>query len=324
MINQTILIFGGTGSLGKELNKRYKDENIIYNFSRDENKHWQMKIQYNNHPNIKFIIGNVADKELVKRSIIRTKPTIIIIGSAMKHIDQCEINTGESIKNNLLGTQNILDVIEENKMVVKEHLKTVLFVSSDKACSPVNNYGFCKAMSETLVVEKAFFVPEIKFINVRYGNVLNSSGSIIPLLNKIGNDENYSKFTLTSDKMTRFVMTLEQSGNLIEYAILNGETGDTVIPKLVSMKLIDLFELFSKKYNKPIEITGIRAGEKLLESLINETQSSRVVVNNDYTHIKSALTTKMILNENIQDYNSKMNTLTKDELEKYLINLGLY
>ena len=310
--NQKILIFGGTGSLGYQLNKRYKDHNEIYNFSRDENKHWQMKIHFNNDPNINFIIGNVADKELVKRAIIRTKPTIIIIASAMKHIDQCELNTGESIKNNLLGTQNILDVIEEN---VKGVLDTVIFVSSDKACSPVNNYGLCKAMSETLVVEKAHYIPNIKFTNVRYGNVLNSSGSIIPLLHKIGKDANYDKFRLTSDKMTRFVMTLEQSVDLIEYAILNGESGDTIIPKLVSMKLIDLFELFSVKYNKPIEITGIRPGEKLLESLINETQSSRIIVNNDYTHIKSAITTKEILNKNIQDYNSKINTLTKSELE---------
>ena len=319
--NQKILIFGGTGSLGYQLNKRYKDHNEIYNFSRDENKHWQMKIHFNNDPNINFIIGNVADKELVKRAIIRTKPTIIIIASAMKHIDQCELNTGESIKNNLLGTQNILDVIEEN---VKGVLDTVIFVSSDKACSPVNNYGLCKAMSETLVVEKAHYIPNIKFTNVRYGNVLNSSGSIIPLLHKIGKDANYDKFRLTSDKMTRFVMTLEQSVDLIEYAILNGESGDTIIPKLVSMKLIDLFELFSVKYNKPIEITGIRPGEKLLESLINETQSSRIIVNNDYTHIKSAITTKEILNKNIQDYNSKINTLTKSELETYLRNLDLY
>jgi FlaA1/EpsC-like NDP-sugar epimerase len=321
MENQTILIFGGTGSLGYQLNKKYKDNNKIYNFSRDENKHWQMKIHFNNHPNINFIIGNVADKTAVQRSIIRIKPTIIIIASAMKHIDQCELNTGESINNNLLGTQNILNAIEEN---VKGGLDTVIFVSSDKACSPVNNYGLCKAMSETLIVEKAYYLPEIKFVNVRYGNVLNSSGSIIPLLHKIGNDTKYNKFTLTSDKMTRFVMTLEQSVDLIEYAIINGESGDTIIPKLVSMKLIDLFELFSVKYDKPVEITGIRPGEKLLESLINETQCSRIIVNNDYTHIKSAITTKTVLNENVQDYNSKLNTLTKSELEIYLKNLGLY
>jgi UDP-glucose 4-epimerase len=122
--------------------------------------------------------------------------------------------------------------------------------------------------------------------------------------------------------MTRFVMTLEQSVNLIEYAIMNGESGDTIIPKLTSMNLIDLFQLFSVKYNKPIIISGIRAGEKMLESLINETQSGRIVKCNDYIHIKSVFTTN-IINEELQDYNSKLNTLTKPELEEYLINLQL-
>lgn len=321
MSAQKILIFGGTGSLGYELNKFYKNDNKIYNFSRDENKHWQMRIFFKNDPNINFIVGNVADKSIVEQSILRVKPTIIIIASAMKHIDQCEINTGESIRTNLLGTQNILESIEHNMAQLPE-LKTVIFVSSDKACSPINNYGLCKAMSETLMIEKSFYISTIKFVNVRYGNVLNSSGSIIPLLHKIGNDPKYNNFTLTSDKMTRFVMTLKQSVELIHYAITNGETGDTIIPKLVSMKLIDLFELFSTKYNKPVSITGIRAGEKLLESLINETQSARILKCDDYTHIRSIFN-KVEPNDELHDYNSKLNTLTKLELEQYLTNLEL-
>ena len=267
MNDKTMLIFGGTGSLGNEWNKTYKDTNTIYNFSRDESKHWEMRLHYNNHPNVRFIIGNVADPQSVEQAVQRVNPHIIVIASAMKHIDQCEINTGDSLKTNLLGTKHVLDTVERLKDVLTR-LETVVFVSSDKACNPINHYGLCKAMSETLMVEKAHYIPDIKFVNVRYGNVLNSRGSIIPLLHKIGQDPEKSCFTLTSKDMTRFVMTLEQSVKLIEYAILFGESGDTVIPHLVSLRVVDLLEIFSNKYGKPISTVGIRAGEKILESLI--------------------------------------------------------
>jgi len=325
MDNKIILIFGGTGSLGYELNKRYCFSNTIYNFSRDESKHWEMKLHFNSNPNIRFIIGNISDRFIVESSIKRIKPDIIIIASAMKHIDQCEINTSESLKTNLLGTQNVLEAIESNLSLL-DNLETVVFISSDKACSPINNYGMCKALSETLIVEKAHYIPSIKFVNVRYGNVLNSRGSIIPLLHKIGKDYDKSSFTLTSFDMTRFIMTLEQSVDLIHYAIINGESGDIIIPKLISMNVKDLVEIFSEKYNKPIIVTGLRSGEKILESLINETQSGRIIVSEGYTHIKSVIKYPNIINEEnkeIKDYNSKINPLSKQMLLEYLINLNL-
>ena len=165
---------------------------------------------------------------------------------------------------------------------------------------------------------------QFKFVNIRYGNVLNSRGSIIPLLHTIGNDDNKKNFTLTNDKMTRFVMTLEQSVNLIEHTLINGESGDTVIPKLISLNVKDLVELFSEKYNKPITITGIKPGEKLLESLINKTQSGRIKINEEYTHIKSIYHFNESIDEVLlNDYNSKINPLNKEELQKYLINLNL-
>jgi FlaA1/EpsC-like NDP-sugar epimerase len=123
--------------------------------------------------------------------------------------------------------------------------------------------------------------------------------------------------------MTRFVMTLEQSVDLIEYAAINGESGDTVIPKLISMNVKDLVEIFSNKYNKPIVVTGLRSGEKLLESLINDTQSGRIIVNGDYTHIKSVIKYPNIINNDMKDYNSKINPLSKDELLLYLNILHL-
>ena len=321
--NKKILIFGGTGSLGNKLNERYIDNNVIYNFSRDEHKHWKMRLKFKNHKNLNFIIGNVADRIRVRESIKRIKPDIIIIACAMKHIEQCEVNTNESLNTNMLGTKYILDAIEDNLNILT-NLETVLFVSSDKACSPINNYGMAKALSETFLIEKANFVQNIKFINVRYGNVLNSNGSIIPRLHAMGKDDNYKEFNLTHQQMTRFVMTLDQSVDLIEYAILNGDSGDTVISELTSLNVKDLIEIFSEKYNKPIKITGLRPGEKLLESLINETQSGRLEKNGKYTHIKSVFSYKKTIDPHtLRDYNSTINPLTKQELKEYLISLNL-
>lgn len=321
--NKTILIFGGTGSLGNKLNERYLDSNIIYNFSRDEHKHWKMKIKFKSHKSLHFIVGNVADRIRVKESIKRIKPEIIIIACAMKHIEQCEVNTNESLNTNMLGTKYILDAVEDNLNILS-NLETVLFVSSDKACSPINNYGMAKALSETFLIEKANVVKNIKFINVRYGNVLNSNGSIIPRLHKMGTNDSYTEFYLTHENMTRFVMTLDQSVDLIEYAILKGSSGDTVISELISLKVKDLIELFSEKYNKPVKITGLRPGEKLLESLINESQSARIKQCGKYIHIKSVFDFKdEIDGDKLQDYNSTINPLTKNELKEFLVKLNL-
>ena len=322
--NNKILLFGGTGSLGYEIVKRYIDNNIIYNYSRDECKHWKMKLDYNNNKNLNFIIGDIINRDKIEETLLRIKPNIIIIASAMKHIDQCEYNTDQSLNTNLLGVKNILDLVEKHQILLDSTLQTVLFVSSDKACSPINVYGMCKALSETLIIEKSYYVKQFKFVNIRYGNVLNSRGSIIPLLHTIGSDDNKKMFTLTNDKMTRFVMTLEQSVDLIEHTLINGESGDTVIPKLISMNVKDLVELFSEKYNKPIKITGIKPGEKLLESLINKSQSGRIKINGEYTHIKSIYDFNESIDESsLNDYNSKINPLNKEELRIFLFNLNL-
>jgi UDP-glucose 4-epimerase len=281
-----------------------------------------MKLDFNHHSNLNFIIGDIINKRKVENSIIRVNPDIVIIAAAMKHVDQCEVNAEQCVNTNMLGVKNILDVIELNKNNLK--LESVLFVSTDKACSPINTYGMAKAISEQLMIEKAYYVKEIKFVNIRYGNVLNSRGSIIPLLHNIGNDERKKSFTLTHEDMTRFVMTLEQSVDLIEYALLNGTSGDTIIPELISMRLTHLLEIFSEKYKKPIVITSVRPGEKMLESLINPTQAGRIEKKNSYYHIKSIFEYKKNINANdLIDYNSKINPLQKDQLLDYLIKRKL-
>ena len=316
------MVFGGSGSLGYAIAKKFLNNNIIYNFSRDECKHWNMKLDFNNHKNLHFVIGDIINKDKVENTIIRVNPDIIIIAAAMKHVDQCEINAEQCINTNMLGVKNILNIIELHQD--KLNLKTTLFVSTDKACSPINTYGMAKAISEQLIIEKAFYIPNKTFLNIRYGNVLNSRGSIIPLLHKIGKDINKKFFTLTHKDMTRFVMTLEQSVDLIEYAILNGESGDTIIPELISMNIIDLLQIFSNKYNKPIKEIEIRPGEKMLESLINPTQAARIEKNNNYYHIKSIFKhNKPIKLETMIDYNSKINPLNLEELKIYLNKLNL-
>ncbi len=320
--NQSILIFGGSGSLGNALIQRYLDHNQLYIVSRDESKHWKMGIEYNNHKNLNFIIGDIRNKEKVKQTLLRVNPHIIIIAAAMKHIDKCEYEINESIETNMNGTKNILDSIE-NDLIYLTNLMSVCFVSTDKACSPVNVYGMCKAISEGLMVEKSRYINKIKFVTVRYGNVLNSNGSIIPMLHKIGQNTDIKEFKLTDERMTRFVMTLDQSVDLIEHALLYAQSGSIVIPKLISLNVKDLLEIFSELYNKPIVVSGLRAGEKLLESLINETQSYRLEFGaSGYMYIQPSY--KNYFNDShVRDYNSTINPLTKDELKSYLSNLKL-
>ena len=322
MNNQNILIVGGTGSLGNQLTKRYIEKNKITLYSRDECKHWNMNIEFNNHKNLKFVIGNINDKDKIRQTLIRGNYDVIILAAALKHIEKCEYETNECLNTNLLGTKTVIDEIEYNKHLLT-NLKTVCFISTDKACSPVNIYGMLKAASECLMIEKSKYILYIKFVCVRYGNVLNSRGSIIPLLHKLGQDENVKQYKITDRRMTRFVMTLDQSVDLVEHAIFHGSSGDVVIPKLISCNIPDLIEIFSEIYNKPIVDDKLRPGEKLLESLINETQSMRLENGTDgYMYIRAPYLNIMKL-ENIRDYNSTINPLSKEELKDYLLSLKL-
>jgi UDP-glucose 4-epimerase len=319
--NKHILLFGGSGSLGNQFIETYINSNTIVNYSRDECKHWNMSLKYKTDK-LNFIIGDIRDYNSVENAILREDPHIIVIMAALKHIDRCEYAIHECVQTNFIGPSNILNAIEKNNDRLKK-LECVVMVSTDKACEPTNVYGMAKALAESAIVEKSLYIKNRKFVNIRYGNVLNSRGSIIPILHEKGKDMDVKEFTLTHPEMTRFVMTLEQSVELIEYAILNGESGDTIIPKLISMRLIDLLEIFSEKYGKPIKITGLRPGEKMLESLISETQSMRLIkTDKGYMHIKPPYK-NLLITENIQNYNSKLNPLNKMDLKEYMDNLSL-
>lgn len=320
--NKKIFIIGITGSLGNNLVSRFiKPElnNLIIGYSRDECKQWELKLKYPLNKNLELNLGDIRNYSRLETCLLRSRPNIIIIAAALKHIDRCEFAIEECVDTDFNGTNNVLNCVEKNKW---SELETVIFVSSDKACSPINAYGMAKALSERRLIESSFYIPKIKFVNVRYGNVLNSRGSIIPCLHNQGIDPKVSEFKLTSELMTRFVMTLDQSVDLIIHGIINGKTGDTIIPELVSMNVKDLFEIFSELYNKPIKITGIRPGEKMLESLINDTQAMSMEKVNDYYHIRPSYS-GICKPEQARDYNSKINPLTKHELKNYLLDLNL-
>ena len=319
--NKKILLFGGSGSLGNKFIEKHISNNQITNYSRDECKHWSMSLKYKTD-NLKFIIGDIRDYQNVANAILREQPHIIIIMAALKHIDRCEYAIDECIKTNSIGPINVVNAVEKNNDRLK-NLEVVIMVSTDKACEPTNVYGMAKALAESAIVEKSLYVSNRKFVNIRYGNVLNSRGSIIPILHEKGNDPDVKEFTLTHKDMTRFVMTLEQSVELIEYAAEFGESGDTVIPKLISLRLFDLMQIFSEKYNKPVKVTGLRPGEKMLESLISETQAMRLIkTDNGYMHIKPPYQNLLVLDD-VHNYNSKINPLSKEELFEYLNRLEL-
>lgn len=319
---ETILIVGGTGSLGKALISRYIDDNKIIVYSRDEAKHWTIRNELGRRENLGFIIGDVRNRERLEYALLHTRPTIVIMAAALKHVDTCEHAPDESVATNITGVQNIIDIIERG---TAESVHTVLMVSTDKACSPVNVYGMCKAISERIVSTAGFKAQHLntKFVIVRYGNVLESRGSIIPLFRYQA--ENNERFTLTHADMTRFLMTLDDSIDLIESAIQNGQNGETWIPKLNAMRIKDLASIFSRRFNKPIGIIGMRPGEKIHESLINDVESLRTTSTacGRYYVLESMLSAKIKEDARQYSYTSADDVMSEEELEQHLIDLEL-
>jgi len=321
------LIFGGTGSLGKKLIDRLLPSSPIHVYSRDEAKHWTIKNEIMNgklsssKEELHFHVGDIRDKQRISDVIRQSKPDYVIIAAALKQVDTCELSPSESIQTNLIGTQNIIDVI--NRYESGQHtyrVQGVLFVSTDKACSPVNVYGMCKATSERIVTSQARTGHKhIKYLTTRYGNVLESRGSIIPLFKYQA--EFAECLTVTDPNMTRFAMTLDDSVDLILHTFKAGLSGETWIPKLPSMKIGDLAELFSERHNKPIKMIGLRPGEKMHEDLINESESFRTTDNGNYYHIAPAYesgTHKKFT------YTSADDVMSKEQLNDHLTKLGIF
>jgi UDP-N-acetylglucosamine 4,6-dehydratase/5-epimerase len=319
------LIIGGTGSLGSKLIDRLLPENEVAVYSRDEAKHWTRKNELSNGPlaprleSLRFYVGDVRDLSRIRDVLRQYMPHTVIVAAALKQVDTCELSPNESVLTNLIGTQNVVDAVNSMPRTVAPN--SVLFVSTDKACAPVNVYGMCKAISERVVTSQARTgIDIVRYLAVRYGNVMESRGSIIPLFKYQG--IHGTQLTVTDQNMTRFLMTLDDSVDLIEKTLQHGKSGETWIPRLPSMKVGDLAYIFSVKYGKPIKVIGLRPGEKMHEDLINESESFRTRLTDD--KLNYIIGPAYIAGGGQPfTYTSADEVMSPDVLEKHLDALGI-
>lgn len=269
VVFDTMLIIGGTGSLAQALVSRWAQRvRKFIIFSRSEHKQWELQQMFSK-VQFQFELGDVADTGKVRSIMLRYDPTIILYVAAMKHVDKCETNIIPCLSTNCIGFAQMLSTLEDMLCCVSTsiRLKNIVYVSTDKACDPNNIYGMSKSISEHVVQNISSFYG-ICVLGVRFGNFINSRGSIIPVLKRQCEESQFEALTITDSRMTRFFMTLADSAQLIEDAMQHGKCGDIWIPEMSSMRIIDLFNLFSRKYGKPIKQIGMRDGEKLHETLI--------------------------------------------------------
>lgn len=309
MVNKKILILGGTGALGRTLTERYHKDNDIIIFSRDEHKHVFMKRQY---PNLKYQIGDVKDKDSILQALNEFKPDVVINTAALKHVPVCEENPYESVKTNIIGHKNLIDSIS----ICNHQIETLMFISTDKACSPVNVYGMSKAISERLYVDFANKQKDIKVCLCRYGNVLESTGSVIPFFKQLL-EKGETKLPITHKDMTRFLLTLEDAVNLIEWSYNNENShGKIIVPKIKALKIVDIAKSLGRVYgHKDIELEyiGIRPGEKLHEAMISEAESFRTEEYDNYYAI-----TDKVLNQDCWTFSSDLSLMQSEETDNFL------
>lgn len=262
--NKKIFITGGAGSLGKALVKKLLTLNATpIVFSRDEGKH---ALEYGDSEEVRTIIGDVRDFSKINLSLKRVKPDFIIHAAALKRIDDMEIHPDECIKTNINGSENVA------KAALQNDIKKCILVSTDKACKPVNVYGSSKFIAERIFTNYDFNSNSTIFSSVRYGNVIASRGSFVPVfIDKINSGE---CINLTSSLMTRFLFTLSDAVNAVLGALLNSQGGEVFVPQIDSYSLpscIKALETYCGKESK-IKETGLRPGEKLHEDMLAETE----------------------------------------------------
>ena len=265
--NKTVLVTGGTGSFGNifvsEILKKYKIKKVIV-FSRDEYKQFLMRKKIKDK-RLRYFLGDVRDAERLHRALHGVD--IVVHAAALKQVPPLEYNPFEAIKTNVIGAENIINAALDNKV------KHVLALSSDKAVNPINLYGASKLCADKMFVAANAYSGDIKtkFSVVRYGNVFNSRGSVVPFFKE---QKKTGILTITDKRMTRFWITLNQSANFVLKCLKLMRGGEIFIPKIPSMKIIDLAKVIAPKCN--YKIIGIRPGEKLHEVLIPADESRNV------------------------------------------------
>jgi len=265
--NKNILITGGTGSFGKKFVKKALEYDIkkIIIFSRDELKQFEMEQEFRDS-RIRFFIGDVRDKERLYRAFDGVD--FVVHAAAMKQVPACEYNPFEAVKTNIHGAQNVIEA------AIDRGVERVITLSTDKACSPANLYGATKLASDKLFIAANSYVgdKETKFSVVRYGNVVGSRGSVVPLFNKI---RHTGKLPITDNRMTRFWITLDQGVQFVLDSFQRMCGGEIFVPKIPSMRIVDLAKAIAPECK--IEIVGIRPGEKLHEAMITEHDARHTI-----------------------------------------------
>jgi UDP-N-acetylglucosamine 4,6-dehydratase len=323
-MNNILLITGGTGSFGKAVLYKFINSDLyseIRIFSRDEKKQDDLRNDLNN-PKIKFYIGDVRDYCSINKAMLNVD--YVFHAAALKQVPSCEFFPLEATKTNVLGTQNVLDAAIANKV------KKVICLSTDKAAYPINAMGISKALMEKIAIATSRTTNETIICLTRYGNVMASRGSVIPLFfNQIKNKE---AITITDPNMTRFLMSLDDAVDLVLFAFKNGKPGDLFVNKAPAGTIINLAKAILKVSNssQEIKIIGTRHGEKLYETLCTREEMLKAEDMGNFYRIPADnrdLNYNLFFNKgndmnNIVDYNSN-NTLQLDENALYdtLLNL---
>ena len=324
---KNILVTGGTGSIGRELVRKAISDNAkhIKVFSNDENGLYELELEFKKFKNIEYIIGDIRDTEKVS-SIVKNCD-IIFHAAALKHVDRCELHPLETITVNILGTNNIVKAAE------REGVKKVISISTDKAVNPIGVMGATKLLGEKLLSAEAFHSKsKTVFASVRFGNVFQTRGSILPRIED--QIKNGGPITLTDKRMKRFFMSKEDAINLIITATSIAKGGETFVLKMSLLKLEDLFttmkDLLAPKYGyKPSQIktkiTGIRPGEKLTEYLVTSFEMEHVletknffIIPPSFEKINPSKYKNSRKAKNLASYFENLKPLTKNEISKIL------
>lgn len=308
MLNgKSILITGGTGSFGKKfievIFKKFPDLKRVCIYSRDELKQYEMAQAFpgKEYPQLRFFIGDVRDKERLKRACEGID--VLVHAAALKHVPIAEYNPMECINTNVLGAENVVNA------ALDCGIKKVVALSTDKACAPINLYGATKLCSDKLFIAANNIKGrrDLSFSVVRYGNVLGSRGSVVPFFLK---QRMEGFLPITHDGMTRFNITLEEGVDMVLHAIENAWGGELFVPKIPSYKILDIAKAVSPKAK--LELVGVRPGEKIHEEMITETDSLNTydcgkyyVINPSHPHF------------NLQDWVKKFNAKIVSEGFKY-------
>ena len=265
----TILLTGGTGSFGTAFVERaLRDlpDSVVRIFSRDELKQSEMQARFRHHENLRFFVGDVRNRSRLTRAM--QGADIVIHAAAMKQVPACEYNPFEAVQTNILGSQHIVDA------AIDTGVRQVVALSTDKAVNPVNLYGATKLCEEKIIVQGNAYAAQSNTVLscVRYGNVVGSRGSVVPLFRS---QAATGRLTITDERMTRFWITLDQAVDLVQFALEHAVGGEVFIPKIPSMRVTDLAEAMAP--GLPVDLIGIRPGEKLHEVLITADESRHTI-----------------------------------------------